>query len=62
MFSTFTADAGWRSLSLYVIASLSAASVLYFAVERPFLRLPMGRVSKEAIASEVRVGPSSTAG
>lgn len=51
----------WRSACIYFAACLSAASLLYFAVERPFLRLRYRRSAsqKSALAErEVRLDPA----
>jgi peptidoglycan/LPS O-acetylase OafA/YrhL len=57
----WTAQADWRSACIYAVACLSVASLLYFAVERPFLRLRFKRSArqKSALAErEVRLDPA----
>ncbi len=61
MLPVWTAQADWRSVCIYSVACLSVASLLYFAVERPFLRLRFKRSArqKSALAErEVRLDPA----
>lgn len=50
MFPTLTAQADWRAVCIYFIACLSVATLLYFAVERPFLRLRFKRSERQKAA------------
>ena len=57
----WTAEADWRSACIYFVVCLSVASLLYFAVERPFLRLRYSRSArhKSALAErEVLLDPA----
>ncbi|GGG63461.1 acyltransferase family protein [Edaphobacter dinghuensis] len=61
MLPVLTAQADWRSVCIYFVACLCAATLLYFAVERPFLRLRSRRSAKQksaAVGSEVRLDPA----
>lgn len=56
-----TAQADWRSVCIYFVACLGVATLLYFAVERPFLRLRSRRSARQKSAlveSEVRLDPA----
>ncbi len=44
-----TAQTGWQSLAIYAVTCLGAASLLYLAVERPFLALRIRRESTEPV-------------
>jgi Predicted acyltransferases len=57
----WTAQPDWRSAGIYFVACLGVASLLYFAVERPFLKLRYRRSAsqKSAMAQrEVRLDPA----
>jgi peptidoglycan/LPS O-acetylase OafA/YrhL len=57
----WTAQADWRAVCIYSVACLSAASLLYFAVERPFLRLRFKRSARQKATlaeREVRLDPA----
>jgi len=57
----FTAKANWVSLGIYAVACVGVASVLYFAVEKPFLALRVRRDAKRkenAVEDEVRLDPA----
>jgi peptidoglycan/LPS O-acetylase OafA/YrhL len=61
MLPVLTAQADWRSLCIYFVACLCAAALLYFAVERPFLRLRSRRSLRQKSAlvePEVRLDPA----
>ena len=61
MLPVWTAQADWRAVLIYSVACLSVASLLYFAVERPFLRLRLKRsaMQKSALVErEVRLDPA----
>ena len=56
-----TAQVGWRSLCVYAVACLGVASLLYGAIERPFLRLRVRRglsIAASGVETEVRVDPA----
>lgn len=61
MLPVWTAHADWRAVCIYAVACSSVASLLYFAVERPFLRLRFRRSArhKSSLAErEVRLDPA----
>jgi peptidoglycan/LPS O-acetylase OafA/YrhL len=61
MLPILTAQADWRSVCIYFVACLSVAMLLYFAVERPFLRLRATRSARQKsalIEREVRLDPA----
>lgn len=56
-----TAQADWRSLTIYVLACMGIASLLYLGVERPFLRLRAQRAERLTVRQvdrEVRLDPA----
>jgi len=56
-----TAQAGWRSFSIYAAVCLAVASLLYFAIERPFIALRVRRSLGKAssgVESEVHFDPA----
>ena len=56
-----TATAGWESSAIYAVTCLGVASLLYFAIERPFIALRAGRGPKQAASNvdrEVRLDPA----
>lgn len=56
-----TAEADWRSLTIYALACLAIASLLYFGIERPFLGLRIRRGARRIqrqVNSEVRLDPA----
>jgi peptidoglycan/LPS O-acetylase OafA/YrhL len=61
MLPVWTAQADWRAVCIYSVACLGAASLLYFGVERPFLRLRLRRAVRQkadVIEREVRLDPA----
>ncbi len=42
---SLTAEANWRSAAIYFVACLAAATLLYLAIERPFLQLRLRRAT-----------------
>jgi peptidoglycan/LPS O-acetylase OafA/YrhL len=57
----WTAQADWRAVCIYAVACFSVASLLYFAVERPFLRLRFRRSARQKATlaeREVRLDPA----
>ncbi len=58
---SLTAEADWRSVAIYLVACLVAATLLYIAVERPFLSLRSRRAAKQSaslLRQEVRLDPA----
>jgi len=56
-----TAQADWKAAGIYAAGCLSSAALLYFGVERPFLRLRDGRRERPsalAVDREVRLDPA----
>jgi peptidoglycan/LPS O-acetylase OafA/YrhL len=53
-----TAQADWRSAGVYGVACVGCATVLFYGIERPFLRLRAGRRGKVLVEREVRVDPA----
>ena len=56
-----TAQAGWQSSAIYAVTCLCVASLLYFAIERPFIALRVRRSLERAAARvdrEVRLDPA----
>jgi peptidoglycan/LPS O-acetylase OafA/YrhL len=56
-----TAKAGWESSAIYAVTCLGVASLLYFAIERPFIALRGGRSLKQAaskVHSEISLDPA----
>ncbi len=50
-----TAQAGWTSSSIYAVACLCVASLLYFGVERPFIALRVRRSSTHVTSKTERL-------
>ncbi len=58
---TLTAQAGWQSSAIYALTCLGVASLLYLAVERPFIALRVRRGLREVasgVDSEIRLDPA----
>jgi peptidoglycan/LPS O-acetylase OafA/YrhL len=58
---SLTANADWEATGIYAISCLTFASLLYFAIERPFLRLRIRLSEKQAallVEREVRFDPA----
>ena len=58
---SLTAEPDWRSAAIYLVACLAVASLLYIAVERPFLQLRARRVQAQSLARldlEARLDPA----
>jgi peptidoglycan/LPS O-acetylase OafA/YrhL len=56
-----TAQAGWKSSAIYAATCLGVASLLYFAIERPFISLRVRRSlgqTASKVDSEVRLDPA----
>ncbi|MDQ2834313.1 MAG: acyltransferase [Acidobacteriota bacterium] len=61
LFSVLTARAGWKSSAIYAVMCLGFASLLYFAIERPFIALRVRRSLRHTasgVKSEVRLDPA----
>ena len=58
---TLTANTGWQSVMIYALTCLGVASMLYWAVERPFIALRArldSRGSGREIECEIRLDPA----
>jgi peptidoglycan/LPS O-acetylase OafA/YrhL len=61
MMPGLTAEPDWKAAGIYAVGCLSFAAVLYFGVERPFLRLRdwhCGRRDASVVDREVRLDPA----
>ena len=47
---SLTAEPNWRSATIYLVACLAVAALLYIAVERPFLQLRSRRARERSLA------------
>lgn len=53
-----TSEADWRSLAIYLTACVGVATLLYFGVERPFIRLrTRGAASARQMDAEAQLDP-----
>lgn len=57
LFPELTREADWRSFAIYGLACAGVGSLLYFGIERPFLRLRV-RLTEGQIDNEVRLDPA----
>ena len=58
---SLTAAADWRSAAIYLVACLAVATLLYLAIERPFLNLRLHRARRRSAARldlEARLDPA----